>query len=94
MANNPVDPLQTLQAALAVPPNSKEQADLLSSLRESLENNPAPVPVLVDHLLRTVVNAEDSLLKRWILDLLQYAICRSTLSVDVRTQSACANPVI
>ena len=91
MANNPVDPLQTLQAALAVPQNSKEQADLLTSLRDHLENNPAPVPVLVDHLLRTVVNAEDSLLRRWILDLLQYAICRSPLSLEVKTQSACAS---
>ncbi|KAF6752970.1 Symplekin tight junction protein C terminal-domain-containing protein [Ephemerocybe angulata] len=86
MANNPLDPLQALQAALTVPQNSKEQADLLSSLRESLENHPSPIPVLVDYLLRLVVNAGDSLLKRWILELLQFAICRSTLSQDVRTQ--------
>jgi symplekin len=88
MANNPVDPLQALQAALTVTPNSKEQADLLLSLRESLENQPAPIPVLVDYLLRLAVNADDSLLKRWILDLLHFAISRSTLSVDIRTQSS------
>jgi len=87
MSNNAVDPLQALQAALAVPPNSKEQADLLASLRESLESHPAPIPVLVDYLIRLVVGGEDSLLKKWILDLLHFAISRSTLSVDVRTQS-------
>ena len=86
MANNPVDPLQALQAALTVTQNSKEQADLLLSLRESLELQPAPIPVLVDYLLRLAVNADDSLLKRWILDLLHFAISRSTLSVAIRTQ--------
>lgn len=86
MAGNPVDPLQTLQAALKVPPNSKEQADLLATFRESLENHPAPIPILVGTLIGIVVNAGDSLLKRWVIDLLHFAICRSTLSLEQRTQ--------
>ena len=87
MASTPVDPLQTLQAALSAQANSKEQADLLAALRESLEARPAPIPILVDTLLGIAVNAGDSLLKRWILDLLQFAICRSSLIIEQRTQS-------
>lgn len=87
MASKLVDPLQTLQAALSVPANSKEQADLLAALRESLEIQPAPISILVGTLLTIVVNAGDSLLKRWVIDLLQFAICRSTLTLEQKTQS-------
>ncbi|KAJ3986382.1 Symplekin tight junction protein C terminal-domain-containing protein [Lentinula detonsa] len=86
MASNPVDPLQTLQAALNTEPNSKEQADLLASLRESLEAQPAPIRVLVPILISRVVNAADSLLKSWVLDLFHFGLCRSSLSLDVKTQ--------
>ena len=87
MASNYVDPLQTLQAALTVPANSKEQADLLTTLRESLEKHPAPIPILVKTLIGIIVNAGDSLLKRWVIDLLHFSICRSTLTLEQRTQS-------
>ncbi|TFK51746.1 hypothetical protein OE88DRAFT_1679157 [Heliocybe sulcata] len=88
MAGNPLDPLQALSAALAVPPDSKEQADLLAALRESLEAHPGPIPILCKTLIRTLSGAGDSVLKRWVLDLLHFAICRSSLSVDVRTDLA------
>ncbi|KAH9924792.1 Symplekin tight junction protein C terminal-domain-containing protein [Fomitopsis serialis] len=88
MAGNPVDPLQTLSAALAVPADSKEQADLLATLRESLETHPGPIPILCTTLVKTVSGAGDSLLKRWVIDLLHFAICRSSLSIDARTQLA------
>ncbi|TFY68492.1 hypothetical protein EVJ58_g962 [Rhodofomes roseus] len=88
MAGNPVDPLQTLSAALAVPADSKEQADLLATLRESLEAHPGPIPILCTTLIKTVSGAGDSLLKRWVIDLLHFAICRSSLSIDARTQLA------
>ncbi|KAJ7281804.1 Symplekin tight junction protein C terminal-domain-containing protein [Mycena rebaudengoi] len=83
-----VDPLQTLQAALTVQANSKEQADILASLREALELQPAPITVLVGALIGFVVNAGDSLLKTWVLDLLHFAICRAALSLEQRTQLA------
>lgn len=92
MANEPIDPLHALSQALSVPADSKEQADLLSSLRESLEAHPSPIPILCTSLIKTVSNAGDTLLKRWVLDLLHFAIARSTLSVDVRTQ--CASPFL
>jgi symplekin len=88
MAGNPVDPLQTLSAALAVPADSKEQADILATLRESLEAHPNPIPILCTTLIKTVSSAGDSLLKRWVLDLLHFAISRSNLSNEVRTQLA------
>ena len=72
MASTPVDPLQTLSAALAVPADSREQADLLASLRSSLEAHPGPIPILCTTLIPTVAHASDSLLKRWVLDLLHF----------------------
>ena len=86
MAGNPVDPLQALSAALSVQADSKEQADLLAALRESLEAHPSPIPILCTTLLKVVPGAGDSLLKRWVLDLLHFAIGRSSLSLDARTQ--------
>jgi len=85
MAGNPVDPLQALSTALAVTADSKEQAELLAALRESLEAHPSPIPILCTTLIKTVSGAGDSLLKRWVLDLLHFAICRSSLTLEVRT---------
>ena len=85
MAATVVDPLQTLSAALAAPPDSMEQADLLTTLRESLEARPQPIPILCTTLIKNVSGANGSLLKRWVLDLLHFAICRSPLSMEVRT---------
>ena len=87
MANTPFDPLQALQAAWSAPPNSPEQAELLTTLREALELQPAPIPILSQTLIGVVANAGDSLVKRWVLDLVHFAICRSSLTLEVRTQS-------
>ncbi|KAJ7066730.1 Symplekin tight junction protein C terminal-domain-containing protein [Mycena amicta] len=83
-----MDPLQTLQWALSVPANSKEQADILGSLREALEHQPAPITVLVTTLIGFVVGATESILKNWVIDLLHFAICRAPLSLEQRTQLA------
>jgi len=85
MATAVVEPLQTLSAALAAPPDSREQADILTTLRESLEARPQPIPVICTTLIKNVSGANDSLLKRWVLDLLHFAICRSSLGMDART---------
>ena len=61
------DPLQTLQAALAVPADSEAQASLLQTLRENLEAQPTPIPILCSTLIKTVTGAGDSLLKRWVI---------------------------
>ncbi|PPQ65473.1 LOW QUALITY PROTEIN: hypothetical protein CVT26_000113 [Gymnopilus dilepis] len=83
-----VDPLQTLQAALTAQADSQEQAELLNTLRESLESHPSPIPILVQTLINTVLNAGDSLLKRWVLDLLHFAVSRSSLTLDQKTNMA------
>lgn len=80
------DPLQALQAALAVPADSEAQASLLANLRENLEAHPTPIPILCSTLIKAVSGAGDSLLKRWVLDLVHYALGRSTLSFDAKTQ--------
>lgn len=89
MSNNPIDPLQALSAALAAPSDSKEQSDLLNALRENLEAFPNPIPILCATLISTVSGAGESLLKRWVLDLMHFALCRSSLSLDARTQRLC-----
>jgi symplekin len=81
-----MDPLSALAAAIAVEPNSKAQYDLLSDLRESLEAAPGPIPILCTTLFKQLVGSGDSLLKKWFLDLLHFAICRSNLTLEVRTQ--------
>ncbi|KAI0766933.1 Symplekin tight junction protein C terminal-domain-containing protein [Trametes elegans] len=82
-----VDPLSQLSLALAAPADSQEQAELLATLRESLEGHPS-LSILCSTLIKTLSGAGDSLLKRWVLDLLHFAICRSGLSLDARTQLA------
>ena len=84
-----MDPLQALTAALSVPADSKEQADLLAALRETLEAQPHPIPILCSTLLKTAAGSNDSLLKRWVLDLLHFGIARAPLSVEARTNRAC-----
>jgi symplekin len=82
------DPLQALTAALSVPADSKEQADLLAALRETLEAQPHPIPILCQTLLKTAAGSNDSLLRRWVLELLHFGIARAPLSVDARTNRA------
>ncbi|THH09925.1 hypothetical protein EW145_g1681 [Phellinidium pouzarii] len=83
-----MDPLQALQAAYSVPADSKEQAELLGQLREYLEAHSHYISVLCTSLIRGVIGAHDSLLKRWTLDLLHYGISRSSLPVEKRTEIA------
>lgn len=82
------DPLQALTAVLSVPADSKEQADLLAALRETLEAQPHPIPILCQTLLKTAAGSNDSLLRRWVLELLHFGIARAPLSVDARTNRA------
>ncbi len=86
-----MDPLQALQAAYSVPADSKEQADLLTSLREHLETNPSFIPVLCSSLVRAVSGASDSLLKSWTLDLLHYGLSRANLPIEKRAERAYAD---
>ncbi|KAF8587835.1 hypothetical protein K439DRAFT_1652134 [Ramaria rubella] len=87
-SNASLDPLQALSAALAVSADSAEQAALLASLRDSLENQQNRIPILCTALITTISGAGDSLLKRWVLDLLHFGLARSSLPMETRTQLA------
>ena len=84
-----MDPLQALQAAYSVPADSKEQEEVLSELRENLEANPSYIPVICSTLIRGLLGVQDSLIRRWTLDLLHYGISKSNLPVERRTERAC-----
>ncbi|KAI0050978.1 hypothetical protein FA95DRAFT_1555019 [Auriscalpium vulgare] len=86
-----VDTLQALGAALAVPADSKEQAELLATLRASLEVHTQTIPILCTTLIKNVAGPGDSLLKRWVLDLLHFAIARAGLPHPTRTSLAQAS---
>ncbi|THH18059.1 hypothetical protein EW146_g2859 [Bondarzewia mesenterica] len=88
MASQAGDPLQVLQAALQAQADSQEQADLLATVRQFLEANPSTIPIFCSTIIQRVVGAYDSLLKRWVLDLLHFGMARASLSIEARTQLA------
>lgn len=45
-------------------------------------------PVLCSSLIRGIPGAQDSLIRRWTLDLLHYGISRASLSIEKRTDRA------
>lgn len=83
-----MDPLQALQAAYAEQPDSPEQADRLSKLRDHLEEHPSYIPVLCSSLIRGIPGTQDSLVRRWTLELLHYGISRANLPIEKRTERA------
>ena len=82
-----LDPLEQMGAVVNAPANSKEQAEMLAALRELLEGHPTLATVCSGFALN-VLSGPDSLLRRWALDLVHFAICKSALSTDVRTKRA------
>jgi symplekin len=87
----PVDPLHALQAALTAPPGSPAQRAQLATLRAALDATPGRILLLLQMLLPYCrVSAENSEMKRWVLDLFANALGRASLSVDQRVQRACS----
>jgi symplekin len=80
-----VDPLHALQGALQAPAGSAAQAEQLSVLRASLEATPGRIPLLAGTLLGPNLRA-DSLLRRWVLDLLAFGLARAPLAPEPRVQ--------
>ena len=81
----PLDPLEQMGAVVNAPANSKEQADMLDALRDSIENHPTLATVCSGFALG-ILAGPDSLLRRWALDLVHFAIAKSALSTDARTK--------
>ncbi|KIO25859.1 hypothetical protein M407DRAFT_24815 [Tulasnella calospora MUT 4182] len=83
-----MDPVQELQKALSLPEDSPQQIQLLATLREYLEQQPAPITVIIPPLLHTIVPAKDSAFKRWVIDILHFGLSRSTLPGETKAQLA------
>ena len=81
----PLDPLEQLGAVANAPVNSAQQAEMLAALRESLEGHPTLATVCSGFALG-LLPGPDSLLRRWALDLVHFAIAKSALSTDARTK--------
>ncbi|EJU03654.1 hypothetical protein DACRYDRAFT_21169 [Dacryopinax primogenitus] len=80
------DPLQLLSSALSAPADSAEQGERLVQLRVVLENNrPSLIPIMISNLLPTTAMSVDSVLKRWLLDLVLYALGSQALDYNTRT---------
>ncbi|KZT59495.1 hypothetical protein CALCODRAFT_430835 [Calocera cornea HHB12733] len=83
---NASDPLQLLSSALSAPADSPLQAERLSELRVVLEKKqPSLIPIMISNLLPTTALSLDSVLKRWLLDLVLYALGSQTLDYGTRT---------
>ena len=85
-----MDPYAALTQALQEKIDSPEQTKALVALRPWLEQQPAALPQLCPMLVKTVAAGEDSLFKRWALELYAFALGSSTIASDARTTSTCA----
>jgi hypothetical protein len=75
------NPMQLLSQALAF--SGSEQEDLLAQLRSSFEESPGVVPMLFPTLVPMAASANTSqTLKNWILDLMEWVICRQGAGGD------------
>ncbi|KZV93110.1 hypothetical protein EXIGLDRAFT_674317 [Exidia glandulosa HHB12029] len=83
-----MDPLEVLKRALSAPQGSDDQRNVLGQLRAQLELQPGLIHPLCTMLVPTIAHAADSLMKHWVLDLLHYALSRSSLPVDAKSQLA------
>ncbi|KZP01587.1 hypothetical protein CALVIDRAFT_532363 [Calocera viscosa TUFC12733] len=83
---NTSDPLQLLSSALSAPADSPLQADHLSELRVLLEKKqPSLIPIMISNLMPSTAVSVDSVLKRWVLDLVLFALGSQTLDYGTRT---------
>jgi symplekin len=83
----PVDPLHALQAALQAPAGTAAQAAQLAALRAALEAAPGRIPLLAGPLIgRELRPGADSLLRRWVLDLIAFGLSRAPLAAEPRVQ--------
>ena len=84
------DAFQLLSLAIQQPQNSQLQADALRKLRESLEVQQNRIPLIVSTMIGGVgrggAQRENTLLKSWVLELMSFALGRSTLNWETKLQ--------
>lgn len=81
-----IDPSAALIYALQCPTDSPEQSQALKGLRVLLENDIEALRTLCPTLLQTAMNMQDSIFKRWAIDLFHFSITTNSLSLEIRTQ--------
>ena len=81
-----IDPSAALIYALQCPPDSPEQSQALKGLGVLLESDLEALKTLCPTLLQTAMNMQDSVFKRWAMDLFHFSITTNRISLETRTQ--------
>lgn len=90
----PNDPYTALSKALALPAESAEQADALQIANDVLQGRPELIELICVPLLEAIqtgaVNPQtrDSIVKKWVLELLAFALGRSSLPLEAKASIA------
>jgi symplekin len=79
----PSDPIKALELALTLPAESAAQASALIAAGQRFEDHPEKLPVLCGQLLPMVEGGE-SLLRAWTLEMVDLAVGRSALKVEIK----------
>ncbi|KAG9093472.1 hypothetical protein FS749_014324, partial [Ceratobasidium sp. UAMH 11750] len=83
-----MDP-NAFNAALTAPAGSPEQIQILATLRTSLEQQPATIPIFLATLAaRILAQPGESIVKQWMMDLLLFGMTQAQIGVDARAQIA------
>jgi symplekin len=80
------DPVQALHQALTLPAESTEQSKALQTASERFEANPKRLPELCAQLLPMVVDGGETLLRRWTLEMVGFAVGRGELGEEVKVE--------
>lgn len=84
---NGQDLYSALTQVLALPTDSPEQGAALKALKPLFETQPAMLPALLPQFTANLAGAgTDSLMKRWTLELLRFALSTPSLTLEARTQ--------
>ena len=83
------DPVSAFATALAAPPESPAQDQALLDAGSRFEQQPDKLPELCAQLLPMVVEGNDTMLRRWALEMVLLAVGRAKLAGEVKLQGEC-----
>lgn len=89
----PNDPYTALSTALALPADSTAQAEALQTANDVLQGRPELIELICVPLLDaiqagTASQTKDSIVKKWVLELLAFALGRSSLLLEAKSSIA------
>ncbi len=92
-AFSPLDPLAALTTSLSLPADSPSQASSFLTASQAFESAPQNIQAVIIPVLNQVMEGEsgkkDTLLKRWLLEMVGYGMGRSELSMEGKVSSEC-----